>query len=58
MNWKIEYHNDVSNFDDCFVEWWTVETDERSFRCACLADAVWLVERLNSHRMPVVEQKK
>ena len=55
MNWKIEYHNDVSNFDDCFVEWWTVENGERSFRCACLADAVWLADRLN---MPVVEQKK
>lgn len=47
MKWQIRYCNDVSADDDALWEWWTVEDDERSFRCEFEADAVWLVERLN-----------
>lgn len=47
MKYSVEYSNATSPDDDGFWEWWTVSSENRSFKCDSDDDAVWLCELLN-----------
>ncbi len=44
--WKIEYNNDVADYED-FYEWWEITNGEKIFKADSIEDAEFLLKFLN-----------